>query len=248
MCDGADGAETVRFGRDQGLARPIGTTQLTKEEIMSGGRAARRLGTVAIAGAALQLVYGVLAVVWPYPLIIAPAPELVWGVVNIGMLAGIAAWLAIDVAQPRWLALIGGGVAILGHLMRVAVSIWTSIQPGANPDSVTATILASIALMFAGMALLAIGTVVGRRLSGLGRWAPGLVLATGLVTAAFYSIERMVHFVLLGLLWGAAWLLLAYVAHREATKPIISAIQLAPPPSPSMTTMRPLTSNTSRAR
>jgi hypothetical protein len=58
---------------------------------MSGGRAARRLGTVAMAGAALQLVYGVLAVVWPYPLIIAPAPELVWGVVNLGMVAGIAA-------------------------------------------------------------------------------------------------------------------------------------------------------------
>ena len=32
MCDGADGAEAVRFGKDQGLARPIGTTQLTKEE------------------------------------------------------------------------------------------------------------------------------------------------------------------------------------------------------------------------
>src|SRR5215211_1261020 len=187
---------------------------------MSSGRAARRLGTVAMAGAALQLVYGVLAVVWPYPLITAPAPELVWGVVNLGMLAGIAAWLAIDVARPRWLALIGGGVAILGHLMRAAVSIWTSIQPGANPDSVTATILASIALMFGGMALLTIGTVVGRQLLGLGRWAPGLVLATGIITAAFYSIERMVHFVLLGLLWGAAWLLLAYVAHRQATKPI----------------------------
>jgi hypothetical protein len=215
---------------------------------MSSGRAARRLGIVAMTGAALQLVYGVLAVVWPYPLIIAPAPELVWGVVNLGMLAGIAAWLAIDVARPRWLALIGGGVAILGHLMRVAVSIWTSIQPGANPDSVTATILASIALMFGGMALLAIGTVVGRRLSGLGRWAPGLVLATGLTTAAFYSIERMVHFVLLGLLWGAAWLLLAYVAHREATKPIISRN----PAGLAVVTVdddeETLTSNTSRAR
>lgn len=215
---------------------------------MSSGRAARRLGIVAMTGAALQLVYGVLAVVWPYPLIIAPAPELVWGVVNLGMLAGIAAWLAIDVARPRWLALIGGGVAILGHLMRVAVSIWTSIQPGANPDSVTATILASIALMFGGMALLAIGTVVGRRLSGLGRWAPGLVLATGLTTAAFYSIERMVHFVLLGLLWGAAWLLLAYVAHREATKPIISGN----PAGLAVVTVdddeETLTSNTSRAR
>jgi hypothetical protein len=32
MCDAADGAEAVRFGKDQGLARPISTTQLTKEE------------------------------------------------------------------------------------------------------------------------------------------------------------------------------------------------------------------------
>jgi hypothetical protein len=206
---------------------------------MSSGRAARRLGTVAMAGAALQLVYGVLAVVWPYPLIIAPAPELVWGVVNLGMLAGIAAWLAIDVARPRWLALIGGGVAILGHLMRVAVSIWTSVQPGANPDSVTATILASIALMFGGMALLAIGTVVGRRLSGLGRWAPGLVLATGLITAAFYSIERMVHFVLLGFCGarpGYFWRMWRTVRRPRRSS---QAIQLAPPPSPSMTTRRP---------
>lgn len=198
---------------------------------MPAGGAARRLAIVAMAGAALQLIYGVLAVLWPYPLITTPAPELLWGVVNLGMIAGILAWLAIDVARPRWLALIGGGMAILGHLIRVAVSIWTSIELGANIDSVTAAILASIALMFGGMALLAIGTVVGRRLSGLGRWAPGLVFGTGIITAAFYSIEKVVHFVLLGLLWGAAWMLLAYMAHRQATKPITSASQLAPPPS-----------------
>jgi hypothetical protein len=177
--------------------------------------AARRLAAVAMAGAALQVAYGVLAVFWPYPHITAPAPELLWGVVNLGMIAGILAWLAIDVARPRWLAFIGGGMAILGHLIRIAVTIWTTIQPDANTDSVTTMILASIALMFGGMALLAIGTVAGRRLSGLGRWAPGLVLATGIIAAAFYSIEKVVHFALLGLLWGAAWLLLAYVAQRR---------------------------------
>jgi hypothetical protein len=184
--------------------------------------AARRLAAVAMAGAALQLVYGVLAVLWPYPQIIAPAPELLWGLINLGMMAGIAAWLAIDVARPRWLALIGGGMAILGHLTRVVVAIWATMRPDANPDSVTTTILASIALMFGGMALLTIGTEMGRRLSGPGRWAPGLVLATGIIAAAFYSTDKVVHFVLLGLLWGAAWLLLAYVAHRQATKPITS--------------------------
>jgi hypothetical protein len=190
--------------------------------------AARRLAAVAMAGAALQLVYGVLAVLWPYPQIIAPAPELLWGLINLGMMAGIAAWLAIDVARPRWLALIGGGMAILGHLTRVVVAIWATMQPDANPDSVTTTILASIALMFGGMALLTIGTVVGRRLSGPGRWAPGLVLATGIIAAAFYSIDKVVHFVLLGLVWGAAWLLLAYVAHRQSTKSIIASKPVAP--------------------
>jgi hypothetical protein len=175
---------------------------------MSGGRAVRSLGAVAMAGATLQLVYGVLAVVWPYPQIIAPGPELLWGLVNLGMVAGIVAWLAIDVARPRWLALIGGGVAILGHLLRLAVSIWTTVQPNANLDIVSTMIVASIALMFGGMALLTIGTAVGRRLSGLGRWAPGLVLATGMITAAFYSTEKVAHFALLGLLWarpGCCW-------------------------------------------
>jgi hypothetical protein len=205
---------------------------------VSGGRAARRLGAVAMAGAALQLIYGVLAVVWPYPQITAPALELVWGLVNLGMVAGILAWLAIDVARPRWLALIGGGVAIVGHLIRSAVSIWTTIQPNANLDGVNTMIVASIAMMFGGMALLAIGTAMGRRLSGLGSWAPGLVLATGMIAAAFYSLDKVAHFVLLGLLWGAAWMLLAYVAHRQATEPIIWARQVAPPSSQAMTTRR----------
>jgi hypothetical protein len=192
-----------------------------------------------MAGATLQLVYGVLAVVWPYPQITAPVPELLWGLVNLGMVAGIVAWLAIDVARPRWLALIGGGVAILGHLIRLAVSIWTTVQPNANLDTVSTMIVASIALMFGGMALLTIGTAVGRRLSGLGRWAPGLVLATGMITAAFYSTEKVAHFALLGLLWGAAWMLLAYVARRQAIEPIIWADHVATPSSRAMTARRP---------
>jgi len=135
--------------------------------------------------------------------------------------------------------LIGGGVAIVGHLVRLAVSIWIGVQPNANLDSVNTMIVASIVMMFGGMALLAIGTAVGRRLPGLGRWAPGLVLATGLMTAAFYSLDKVTHFVLLGLLWGAAWMLLAYVAHRQATEPDHLARQVAAPWSQSEAIRRP---------
>ena len=131
--------------------------------------AARRLAAVAMAGAVRNWSAGVLASPLALPADHCPGPELLWGLINLGMMAGIAAWLAIDVARPRWLALIGGGMAILGHLTRVVVAIWAAMQPDANPDSVTTTILASIALMFGGMALLTIGTVVGRRLSGPGR-------------------------------------------------------------------------------
>jgi hypothetical protein len=49
-----------------------------------------------------------------------------------------------------------------------------------------------------------------------------------MITAAFYSLDKVTHFVLLGLLWGAAWMLLAYVAHRQATEPDHLARQVAP--------------------
>ncbi len=44
------------------------------------------------------------------------------------------------------------------------------------------------------------------------------VAVTGMITAGFYSTYPIVHFILLGLLWGPAWLLLSVVIAQESAK------------------------------
>ncbi|GAA1029498.1 hypothetical protein GCM10009557_18190 [Virgisporangium ochraceum] len=83
---------------------------------------------------------------------------------------------------------------------------------GPNPD---ALIVPSIVLMFAGLATLGVCTVRARRLTGWPAWTPLVVTAVGLLAASLYPVDRTVHFVVLGLVWGAAWLLMAYVAYRQ---------------------------------
>ncbi len=66
--------------------------------------AARRASLIGMAGAALQLGYGLVALAFPYPEIVAPRWELLWAVVTVGMLGGGLGWCALDVARPRPLA------------------------------------------------------------------------------------------------------------------------------------------------
>jgi hypothetical protein len=82
------------------------------------------------------------------------------------------------------------------------------LSPSAAVDS---TIVATIALMFLGMGMLGVGTLVGKRLPGWRAWAPLLTVAAGVIAGAFYSLDKVVHFALLGLLWGPAWMLIAYL-------------------------------------
>jgi hypothetical protein len=177
---------------------------------------ARVAGLVCLAGATVQIIYGLLAVVFPYPAIIESSYEVLWMLVNVGMIGGVVGWLAVDVARPRLAARIGGGLAIAGHLSRIAVSLAAMTSASAAVDL---PIVASIVLMFLGMGTLGVATLRGKRLSGWARWVPLLTVAAGLVTASFYSIDRVVHFVLLGLFWGPAWLLIGYVLMKQTRKP-----------------------------
>lgn len=131
------------------------------------------------------------------------------------MVGGVVGWLALDVARPRLVAVVGGGLAILGHLIRIIVSVVLVLYPSAVVDS---TIVASILLMFLGMGMVGVGTLLGRRLTGWSAWAPLLTVAAGLITAAFYSVDKVVHFILLGLLWGPAWLLVGSLVLSQASK------------------------------
>jgi hypothetical protein len=174
---------------------------------------ARWASRLAVAGAAVQIGYGMLACVFRYPTISDRPFEALWAIANVGMIANIVTWLLIGVARPR-AGLVGGGLAILGHLVRVAISVVILARPDASVDG---PIVLSITLMFAGLAVLGVATLRAGRLGGWSAWAPLLVLAGGLVAAPFYSFDKVVHFILLGLLWGTTWLFMAWVGHRQVT-------------------------------
>jgi hypothetical protein len=134
------------------------------------------------------------------------------------MIANVLTWLAIGVARPRRLAAAGGALAIAGFAARFVISVVIVADPRVDTGtaSVAVAIPVTIVLMFGGLALLGIATRRARRLDGTAGWAPLLVLAAGLAAAPFYSVDRRVHFILLGLLWGSAWLYMALVGYRQA--------------------------------
>ena len=192
--------------------------------------AGRVTSAVAVAGAVLQVVYGVLACVWTYPQITDRPFEAVWGLATLGMIANVLAWLAIGVARPRRLAVTGGALAIAGCAARFVISVVIVADPRIDTDttSVAVAIPVTIVLMFGGLALLGIATRRAHRLDGTAAWAPLLVLAGGLVAAPFYSFDRLVHFILLGLLWGSAWLYMALIGYRHVTVGVVAGAPHAP--------------------
>jgi hypothetical protein len=165
-----------------------------------------------------------LACTFPYPTIADRPYEMLWALANIGMIASIAVWLANRVTT-RPLGLIGGGLAILGHVVRVGISAVIEVRPDASVDL---PIVMTIMLMFIGLALLGIATVRANVLTGTAAWAPLIVLAAGLIAAPFYSFDKVVHFILLGLLWGGTWMYMALVGYRYTTA--ASPLQSAPIP------------------
>lgn len=193
---------------------------------------ARWASRAAIAGALIQIGYGLLACVYRYPTISDRPFEALWAAANLGMIANIVTWLSIKVATRR-LALAGGLLAIAGHAFRVVISLVIQARPDAAVDT---PIVVTIMLSFVGLALLGTATLRAKDLTGHAAWTPLLVLAGGLAAVPFYSLDKVVHFILLGLLWGSAWLHMALVGHRRAvaTADVHATAIPEPQPSPDM--------------
>jgi hypothetical protein len=104
------------------------------------------------------------AVIYPYPAIMSLEPryELLWALVNVGMVGGVAGWLALDVTRSRRVALVGGGMTILGHLLRIALSV----VPIAGSAVADGAIAATMLLVFLGIGILSVDTLRGNRLAG----------------------------------------------------------------------------------
>ena len=179
---------------------------------MTRNRTASVAGIIGLAGALAQVAYGVAALIHRYPSIIDRGYELMWLLVNLGMVASIVGWLAIEPSTSRRSLHVGGAVAALGHLLRAGISAWLIVEPGADVDPF---IVSSIVLMFGGMTIMGAATLKGCRLNRVEAWAPLATVMTGMVTASFYSTDKVLHFVLLGLLWGCTWLALPIIVLRH---------------------------------
>jgi drug/metabolite transporter (DMT)-like permease len=124
----------------------------------------------------------------------------------------------------------GGAPGHHGLRGPLVISVVIVADPRIDTDttSVAVAIPVTIVLMFGGLALRGSATRLARRLDGTAAWAPLLVLAGCLVAAPFYSFDRRVHFILLGLLWGSAWLYMALIGYRHATADAVAGAPRSP--------------------
>ncbi|MFL5801574.1 MAG: hypothetical protein ACJ8CR_07505 [Roseiflexaceae bacterium] len=74
---------------------------------------ARLASQVCLAGATVQIIYGLLAILFPYWESDYEWAEALWAVANVGMIGGAYGLFALDVARPRWLAAIGAALSCL---------------------------------------------------------------------------------------------------------------------------------------
>jgi hypothetical protein len=194
---------------------------------------AYRAGLVCLMGGGIQILFGLLAILFPYPRVLDARLDFLFLLANVGMIGGFVGLLALDAGRPRPLALAGGALGIIGHTIRIVLSAMLMrrpVLPGENAI-VDAAFLACILLMYLGMGMLGVATLRGKRITGWRAWAPLLTLATGFIAGATFSFDVYLGNILAGLLWGAAWLLLASVVLRHAS----GRTQVAQPPSPRAT-------------
>lgn len=176
---------------------------------MTRSQVVRASAAASVVGAGLQLGYGALAIADAYPRITADRYEVLWGLIQLGMVAGIAALVALDVARSRRTAVLGAAIAAAGHILRASISL-LQVTGVVDEGAADGLIVATIPLMFVGMAILGVSVLRGAGTPTWQAWTPLATVAGGLVPAAVYDVDRTLHFILLGLLWGATWMALGF--------------------------------------
>lgn len=194
---------------------------------MNNVRIAHFASLVCFAGGTIQILYGLLAIPFPYAENTYGWEEILLALGCVGMIGGTVGLLALDVVRPLWLAVTGAVLAVLGFLGRIALSAVYILVPHHTPAQVAlgasqpayVSMLGgtSILLMIIGLTALSITVPLGKQLAGWQAWTPLITLLYSLVGAAFYLIDQYIHFILLGL-WGIPWLLVGYVVFMYAAK------------------------------
>jgi hypothetical protein len=175
---------------------------------------ARLASLICLAGGILQIIYGLLSIPFAFAQNNLGWDEALWALVNVGMIAGALGLLALDVVRPRWIAMIGVTLTILGNLIRIGVAALNIVSPS---EAYVPLILMSIFLIVLGMGILGVSTLLGKQLTGWQAWTPLLAGGFTLIPPAIYSLSQFIHFILLGL-WGLPWMLVGYVVFTHAAK------------------------------
>ena len=168
---------------------------------------------VCLAGATVQIIYGLVATQFHFWENGNEWMEALWAAANVGIIGGALGLLALDVARPRWLAALGAAISVLGNLIRIVAS--ALIITGAGADVYTPVLLSSIPLMMLGMGSLGVAMLLGKQIQGWRAWTPLLAVAFSILTASTYSINLYLHGIMLGL-WGIPWMLVGYVVFTHA--------------------------------
>ncbi|MEO0565530.1 MAG: hypothetical protein AAF125_25710 [Chloroflexota bacterium] len=170
---------------------------------------ATQAGRLAIIFGSFQILYGLLAVFFPYSSETTYGwDEVLWIVSTVGMACAAIGILALGAGKPSWLAWVGGIAVILGVLIRIVASVFVLMRLSWDPITL---ILSSILLLLGGMLILGIALLRGDKVRGWRAWTPVIVTISGFIVAALFSVNLYIHHILLGL-WGFSWMLVGYVA------------------------------------
>jgi hypothetical protein len=181
---------------------------------MNNLRRAYLASLVCLAGGAIQIMYGLLAMWFPYGNQFYGWDETLWALANVGMIGGVLSLIFLDVGRPRWLARLGAALSVLGNLLRIIASVLLIVAP-AQADAYLPFVLLSILLVVLGLLVLGVTTLRGRQVQGWQAWLPLVIAGCIFGIVPTYDGNRYLHFILLGL-WGLPWMLLGYVVFTHA--------------------------------
>jgi hypothetical protein len=181
---------------------------------MNNLRRAFLASLVALSGGAVQIIYGLLAIWFPYAYQFYGWDEALWALANVGMIGGVLGVSFLDVGRPRWLARMGAALSVLGNLLRIIVSVLLIVAP-AQGDAYVPFVLFSILLVVLGLLMLGVATLRGRQLQSWQAWLSLVIAGCIFGIVPTYDGNRYLHFILLGL-WGLPWMLLGYVVFTQA--------------------------------
>lgn len=150
----------------------------------------------------------------------SPLADIVWALAGLGVIAGTLGFLALRVARPGWLAIVGAGLSLAGILTQIAGVLYLAFFPHA--DQVITPI--GSGLLTLGMTGLGIATLLGRKFPGWQAWTPlcvGLYFVAQLVAIQIpfvFSRGGQLPFYPAVFLWGIPWMLLGYVIFSQSAK------------------------------